>query len=157
MLSRLERTDLLIDATKRPDPSHVVIPNEWLEALPQNAAVLDLAADPYDFDTIPFHVKAVEGVPFGTLDQYVFEPDDPAYEQMQPHVDTTFRRLAVSCYSWPGVDPEACMESYSRQIEPVLEFVLHKPIESWDPVSGSYIERAVSRAELSRWRATHLR
>ncbi len=157
MLSRLEQTDLLIDATRRPDPSHVVIPNEWLEALPQNAVVLDLAADPYDFETIPAHVKAIEGVPFGTLDQYVFEPDDPAYDRMDPRIDTTFRRVALSCYSWPGVEPRACMDVYSRQIEPVLEFVLRRPIEAWDAVSGNYVERAVARAELSRWRGAHLR
>jgi hypothetical protein len=34
MLGRLERTDLLIDATKRADPSRPVVPNAWLPLSP---------------------------------------------------------------------------------------------------------------------------
>jgi alanine dehydrogenase len=157
MLDLLERTDLLVDATKRRNFSEPVIPNEWVEALPQHAVVLDLAADPYDFEMIPVHVKAIEGVPDGSLDQWVFRPDDPVYERMDARIDTTFRRTAVSCYSWPGVDPLACMEVYSRQVEPVLRVLLEKPIEDWSVEHGHYYERAVARAELSRWRAAHLR
>lgn len=157
MLSRLEQTDVLIDATKRPDPSQAVVPNEWVEALPQNAVILDLAADPYDFDTIPPHVKGIEGVPEGSLDQYVFLTDDPVYDAMDRRIDTTFRRLAVSCYSWPGVEPKACMEVYSRQLEPVLRVILERPLESWDLEHGHYYERAVARGELARWRKAHLR
>jgi alanine dehydrogenase len=157
MLSRLESTDLLVDATKRPDNSKPVIPNEWIEALPQNSVILDLAADPYEFDAIPFHVKGIEGVPEGTLDQYVFGPGDPAYERMDPRVDTTFRRTAVSCYAWPGVEPRACMEVYSRQVEPVLRVILERPLEAWSLDHGHYYERAVARGELSRWREAHLR
>jgi alanine dehydrogenase len=157
MLTQLERTDMLVDATRRPDQSRPVVPNEWLEALPQHGVVLDLAADPYDFTTSPPHVKAIEGVPQGSLDQFVFEPDDPAFEALDPRVDTTNRRLAVSCYSWPGVEPRACMEVYSRQIEPVLRVILEHPIDSWDEVHGGHDERAVARAELGRWRKAHLR
>ncbi len=157
MLSRLERTDLLIDATARRDVSAPVVPNEWLEALPQNGVVLDLAADPYDFSIAPPHVKGVEGVPEGTLDHYVFPTDDDAYEHMDPRVDTTFRRTALSCYSWPGVEPLACMEVYSHQVAPFLEHLLKAPIGTWDAEHGHYIERAVARAELGRWRKAHLR
>jgi alanine dehydrogenase len=157
MLSRLERTDLLVDATRRPDSTEPVIPNEWCEALPQHAVVLDLAADPYDFTAAPPHVKGIEGVPEGTLDQYVFSPDDPVYDSMDPRIDTVNRRVAVSCYSWPGVDPLACMEVYSRQMEPVLRVILERPMEDWDAAHGHYYERAVARGELSRWRKAHLR
>jgi alanine dehydrogenase len=157
MLSRLERTDLLVDATQRRDPTSPVIPNEWVEGLPQNAVILDLAADPYTFDTVPPHVKGIEGVPEGTLDQYVFYPDDPMYGLMDPRIDTAFRRVALSCHGWPGVEPRACMDVYSRQVEPFLRVVLERPIESWDEVHGQHDERAVARAELSRWRAAHLR
>lgn len=157
MLSRLEQTDMLIDATKRPDPSRCVVPNEWVQALPQGAVILDLAADPYDFDTIPPHVKGIEGVPEGSLDQYVFRSDDPIYDAMDARIDTTYRRLAVSCYSWPGVEPKACMDVYSRQVEPVLRVILERPLESWDLEHGHYYERAVARGELTRWREAHLR
>ncbi len=148
---------MLIDATRRPDHSRPVIPNEWLEALPQNSVILDLAADPYDFHATPPNVKGIEGVPEGSLDQYVFLPDDPAYERMDPRIDSTNRRVAVSCYSWPGVEPKACMEVYSRQVEPVLRVLLELPVEAWDEAHGHYYERAVARAELSRWRKAHLR
>jgi len=157
MLSRLERTDVLVDATRRPDPTKPVIPNEWMEALPQHAVVLDLAADPYDFATSPPQVKAIEGLPQGSLDQYVFAPDDPVYKEMDHRVDTANRRLAVSCYSWPGVEPLACMEVYSRQVEPFLRVILERPLESWDEVHGTHDERAIARAELGRWRRRHPR
>ena len=45
MLTRLERTDLLIDATHRSDAATSVVPNPWLAALPEDAVVLELAAD----------------------------------------------------------------------------------------------------------------
>jgi alanine dehydrogenase len=157
MASLLERTDLLVDATRRVDPTRPVIPNEWLESLPQHAVALDLAADPYDFASAPPHVKGIEGIPQGSLDQYVFGPDDPVYESMDPRIDTTNRRLAVSCYSWPGVEPLSCMEVYSRQVEPVLRVLLEHPIDSWDAIHGTHDERAVARAELGWWRRTHLR
>ena len=157
MLSRLERTDVLVDATRRPDPTKPVIPNEWMEALPQHAVVLDLAADPYDFATSPPQVKAIEGLPQGSLDQYVFAPDDPVYKEMDHRVDTANRRLAVSCYSWPGVEPLACMEVYSRQVEPFLRVILERPLESWDEVHGTHDERTIARAELGRWRRRHPR
>ena len=46
MLSRLETTDLLIDATHRLDPSLPVVPNAWISAVPEDAVILDLAARP---------------------------------------------------------------------------------------------------------------
>jgi alanine dehydrogenase len=157
MLSRFEVTDLLVDATQRPDPTGPVVPNPWIEALPQHAVILDLAADPYAFDTVPPHVKGIEGVPDGNLDQYVFATDDPVYDRMDPRIDTTCRRLALSCHGWPGVEPRACMHVYSRQIGPVLKVILETPIERWDPAHGDHFERAVARAELNQWTRAHLR
>lgn len=157
MLNRLEQTDLLVDATARQDQTQPVIPNDWIEALPQHAVILDIAADPYDFSVSPPHVKGIEGLPQGDLDQYVFPIDDPAYDLIDPRIQTSFRRKALSCYSWPGVEPRDCMEIYSRQLESVLEMLLHRPIELWDVHSGHFVERAVARAELTRWRQEHLR
>jgi alanine dehydrogenase len=157
MLAQLEQTDLLVDATARRDQSSPVVPNEWLEALPQNAVVLDLAADPYDFSVTPPHTKGIEGIPTGTLDHYVFRPDDPAYDALDARIPTDFRRLALSCYSWPGVEPRACMEVYSKQVEPALELLLRQPMADWDVEHGHFIERAVARAELGRWRRAHQR
>jgi alanine dehydrogenase len=157
MLTRLEQTDLLIDATQREDATRVIVPNDWVAALPQDAVILDLSVDPYDFSVDPPRMKGIEGVPDGDLDQYVFMPDDPAYERLPPGVRTKHRRVALACYSWPGLQPRECMEVYGGQIEPVMRVVLERPIAEWDPEDGPYYERAVARAEVSRWRAVHTR
>jgi alanine dehydrogenase len=153
MLTRLEQTDLLIDATQREDPTRVIVPNTWVAALPQDAMILDLSVDPYDLSVDPPKMKGIEGIPEGNLDQYVFQPDDPAYEHLPAKVRSKNRRVALACYSWPGLTPRDCMEVYGGQIEPVLRVILEKPIDEWDAVDGSYYERAVARAEVSRWRA----
>ena len=151
MLGRLETTDLLIDATQREDPSRPVIPNRWLAALPDDAVLLDLACDPYEPDAEPPLVKGIEGVPHGTLTKYVFPADDPAWDALDPRIDTTHRRLALSCYSWPGLDPVASMRRYGEQIEPFLDVVFGKPVGTWNPRSDSPYERALARAEVTRW------
>ncbi len=155
MLARLERTDLLIDATQRRDPSQPVVPNPWIAALPEDGGILDLAVDPYDLDAVPPKTKGVEGIPGGDLDRYVFAPDDAAYDLLDRRIDTRQRRLALSCYSWPGLRPRRSMEVYGGQIESVLRLLLGKPLDAWDPESPSHEERAVARGELERWKATH--
>lgn len=154
MLSRLERSDLLIDATHRRDPSRPVVPNAWLDRLPGDAVVLDLAADPYDLDADPPVTKGVEGIPQGDLDRWIFRVNDPAWDAIDPRVDTTNRRLALSCYSWPGLDPVESMRCYGEQLEPVLRVILEKPPDSWDLDGPDHEERAVARAEVSRWIAS---
>jgi alanine dehydrogenase len=151
--TRLSTTDLLIDATHREDPTRPVVPNRWLADLPDDAVILDLAADPYQFDLEPPYVKGIEGVPHGDLDRYVFETDDPAYDALEGLVETKNRRVALSCYSWPGLRPRLCMQRYGEQLEPVMEFIVSKPADTWDAAGGSYVERAVARAEVTRWAA----
>jgi alanine dehydrogenase len=157
MLGRLEDTDLLIDATQRPDPTRFIVPNWWVAALPQDAVILDLSVDPYDFSVDPPRVKGIEGIPEGNLDLYVFLPDDPAYDRMDRRVRTEHRRVALSCYSWPGVHPRECMEIYGKQLEPVMRAILRTPVEKLDPHHGTHYERAVARAEVSRWMLAHAR
>jgi alanine dehydrogenase len=151
MRGRLARTDLLIDATQRRDPSAPVVPNAWLEALPADAVLLDLAADPYDFGVDPPRVKGIEGIPHGDLDRWRFAPDDPAWESIDRRVDTRVRRTALSCYSWPGLEPVECMRTYAEQLEPVLGLLLTSDVGAWSLESASHLERAVARAETSRW------
>ena len=147
----LSRTDILVDATQRPDPGLPVIPNDWIAYLPEHAVLLDLSVDPYQCNTEPFYVKGIEGIPQGNLDQYVFSPDDPAYEQVPPCIPTRQRRYAVSCYSWPGLYPKACMEVYGRQLRPIMHVLIEKGgIGNINP-RGRYFERAIARAQLSRW------
>lgn len=156
MLGRLERTDLLIDATYRLDPSRPVVPNVWLGALPEDAVILDLSADPYALDDEPPVTKGIEGVPQGDLDRWIFGPDDPAWDELDPRIDVTNRRLALSCFSWPGLEPVRSMRTYGEQLEPVLRLILEKAPGTWDQESPDHEERAVARAEVSRWTAAHV-
>jgi alanine dehydrogenase len=150
MLGRLERTDLLIDATQRTDPTRPVVPNRWLSALPADAVILDLSADPYVLTVDPPRIKGIEGVPHGDLDRWVFLVDDPAWAALDDRIDTTNRRTALSCYSWPGIQPLDSMRRYGAQLEPVLAFMIATPPDRWDEDSSSAVERAVARAET--WR-----
>lgn len=144
----LESTDILVDATQRPDAGQPVIPNQWVGWLPKHAVLLDLSVDPYECTAdIPF-VKGIEGIPQGNLDQYIFSPDDPAYQMMPACIDATHRRHAVSCYSWPGIYPNACMEVYGKQIIPILRTILERGgVQNIRP-NGRYFERAITRARL---------
>ena len=113
--------------------------------------MLDLSADPYDFMLEPPRVKGIEGIPHGNLDRWIFPPSDPAWDALDVRVDTTNRRTALSCYSWPGLQPVECMDRYGEQLEPALGVVLSTRVDRLDPDDGSHIERAVARAETSRF------
>lgn len=143
---RLARSDLLIDATQRRDNSQVVVKNEWLAQLPPHAVIVDLSVDPYDFSRDPPGVKAIEGIPQGSLDQFVFAPDDPAWERLDARVPHAHRRTVCSCYSWPGIDPAACMRVYGKQLEPVLRALIEDGPEKMSPVGGTWMDRATARA-----------
>ena len=151
MLPLLADTDILVDATQRPDPTKPVILNEWIGVMPPHAVLLDLSVDPYKCETEPFYVKGIEGIPQGNLDKYVFPPDDPAYDSVPKYFANSNRRYAVSCYSWPGIYPKQCMELYGRQLRPIMRELIDKGgIEYINP-AGRYFERAIARAQLSRW------
>lgn len=153
LLGRLEVTDLLIDATQRLDATRPIVPNPWIAALPADSVILDLAVDPYDFTVEPPRTKGIEGVPHGNLDRYVFPVDDPAWDELDHGIDTRQRRLALSCYAWPGIEPVDCMRVYGRQIEPVVGVALRVPVDRLDVESADPQERAVAHAELGRWLA----
>ena len=144
----LKRTILLIDATQRSNPSQIIVPNQYLALTPENAVILDLSVDPYDFQQEPHEVKGIEGIPQGDLDQYIFSPEDPAWNDLPSAINTECRRWVVSCYSWPGIHPRACMLRYGNQISPLLRrLVAVGGIENINPV-GSFHERALARGML---------
>lgn len=150
----LSRTDILVDATQRPDTSRYVIPNEWLGWMPEHAVLVDLSVDPYNFESDPPEVKGIEGIPQGNLDQYVFKPDDPAYEKIPASVSTRNRRHVVSCYSWPGIHPKECMDLYGNQLRPIMRMLIERGgVQNIRP-KGFYFERAIARAMLSNWTGT---
>jgi alanine dehydrogenase len=148
---RLATTDILVDATARRDMSRRLIPNEWLGLMPGHAIVCDLAVDPYLLDNDPPIVRGIEGIPQGDLDQWEFGPDDPAWDRLPPGVPTAERRTVVSCYSWPGVAPEACMQLYGAQLSPLLETLLRYGVSGGISPDGSFHARAMWRASLSRF------
>ena len=57
----------------------------------------------------------------------------------------------MSCYSWPGVDPRACMEIYGAQVEPILRVLVERPLDDLRPDRGRYFEKVVAKADSSRW------
>jgi alanine dehydrogenase len=119
--------------------------------MPEHAILVDLSVDPYNCAVEPPEVKGMEGIPQGNLDQYVFMPDDPAYERIPECVSTKHRRHVVSCYSWPGIHPKECMRLYGEQLRPIMRTIIdHGGAETVNP-NGRYFERAIARALLSRW------
>jgi alanine dehydrogenase len=147
----LSRTDILVDATQRPDPSRYVIPNEWIGWMPEHAVLVDLSVDPYNFEVDPPEVKGIEGIPQGNLDQFVFKPNDPAYEKIPASVSMKNRRHVASCYSWPGIHPKECMELYGNQLRPIMRMLIEKGGVGNIRPKGFYFERAIARAMLSNW------
>lgn len=144
-------TDILVDATQRRNPANPVVPNHWIDWLPEHAVLVDLAVDPYLLDTNPPVVRGLEGIPQGNLEQYIFQPDDPKWDAMVPKdIPSLHRRTTVTCYSWPGIHPEACMMHYAQQLEPLMEILLEKGYGNLS-LDGNYFERALYRATLNAW------
>ena len=120
--------------------------------MPEHAVIVDLSVDPYNFDITPPEVKGIEGIPQGNLDQYVFAPNDPAYEKIPVSVSTKNRRHVVSCYSWPGIHPKECMDLYGNQLRLIMRMLIEKGGTQNIRPKGFYFERAIAHAMLSRWK-----
>src|SRR5674476_48479 len=61
------------------------------------------------------------------------------------------RRTVVSCYSWPGVQPEACMRAYGAQVNPLLKTLIwYGGLPAIGP-GISFHGRALWRGSLRHW------
>lgn len=148
MKSLMHSADILVDATQRRNASLPVVPNDWINWLPEHAVIVDLAVDPYLPDHDPPVVRGIEGIPQGNLDQYIFYPDDQNWCATIPEgVQTQFRRRTVTCYSWPGIHPEACMEHYAHQLSPFLKVLAEKGYDQLS-LEGEFFERALYRGTI---------
>ncbi|MBT7073782.1 MAG: alanine dehydrogenase, partial [Anaerolineae bacterium] len=148
MKKLFSQTDILVDTTQRQDTSKPVVPNNWLAWLPSHAIIVDLSVDPYTLDVIPPVVRAVEGIPQGNLDQYIFYPDDVNWNAKIPaEIATDVRRTSISCYSWPGIYPRMCMRHYAGQLHPLMSVLLAKGYEDLS-LDGGYFEQALVRGSL---------
>jgi alanine dehydrogenase len=148
------QADILVDAAQRRNPAKPVVPNEWIAWLPEHAIVTDLSVDPYTLDVDPPVVRGIEGIPQGNLDQYIFTPNDPKWDTMvPPSVPSQHRRTTVTCYSWPGIHPDASMLHYGQQLEPLMKVLLEKGYDNLS-LDGDYFERALFRATLHGFEST---
>lgn len=146
---QLQKTDVLVDATQRDKADVALVPNAALQWLPKHAVICDLNVDPYVPTGTPPTVRSIEGIPMGTLDQWLFSPEDPNWTRtIPPGVDTKHRRAVVSCYSWPGIHPKVCMEHYQQQLEPLLVRLLERGGAQGVKQDGDALDRALWRAGL---------
>jgi len=146
-----EHTDILVDASYRRNPSKPIVPNDWITWLPEHAIITDLSVDPYTLETTPPVVRGIEGIPQGNLNQYVFEPNDPKWENTVPaSIPSTHRRKTITCYSWPGIHPEASMRHYAQQLAPLMSALLETGYDGLS-INGNFFERALYRASLKAW------
>ncbi len=149
MESLFRQADILVDAAQRRDPSRPIVPNDWIGWLPEHAVITDLSVDPYTLDIEPPVVRGVEGIPQGNLNQYIFYADDAGWGNTVPDsIPSANRRKTVTCYSWPGIHPEASMLHYGQQLQPLMKVLLDKGYDKLSP-NGDYFERALYRATLS--------
>ncbi|WP_291637638.1 alanine dehydrogenase, partial [Clostridium sp.] len=147
MMKILKETDILVDATTRGDATEYIVSNELLRYLKQHSIILDLTSDPYLTDVYPVQVKAIEGIPHGTLDKIVVYPDDDeAYNNVPKSSKSLNKRTVVGCNAWPGVNPEACMDLYGKQLIYIVQNLIQHDAKDFGMYSNDYFNRAIYRA-----------
>ena len=122
--SRLPTTDILVDAAARRDPSRPLVPNALARAPAEARRGLRSVGRPVSPRCRAPSGPRHRGNSAGSLDQWEFAPDDPAWDRLPSDIPTSERRTVVSCYSWPGVRPEPCMHVYGSQLAPLLEVLV---------------------------------
>lgn len=148
LIQLLKSTDILVDASTRDITSEYIVENELIKYMKPSSIILDLTADPYLTDVDPIQVKAVEGIPTGTLDKMVFYPQDDEYSFIPPGVSTANRRVVVSCNAWPGLNAVECMRLYGKQLTPLVKMLIRNNIKEVNEHSDSFFMRAAYRGSI---------
>jgi hypothetical protein len=89
-------------------------------------------------------------VPDGSLDRYVFPPEDEAYELIDPdrHDEPAARAVVLLL---ARARPRREHADVRRAARAGMSRSSGKPAEDWGLNGASQVERAVARAEVSRW------
>ncbi|MBU3192091.1 alanine dehydrogenase [Clostridium bowmanii] len=148
MIKILKNTDILVDATTRGDATKYVVSNELLGYLKEHSIILDLTADPYLTGTNYFQIKAIEGIPHGTLDKNVIYPGDDEYKTIPTCLQTHNQRTVVSCNAWPGVKPKVCMDLYGKQLIYIVQNLIKYSVDDFDLYNSDYFNRAIYRGTI---------
>lgn len=148
LIQILKETDILVDASTRDINSEYIVENELIKYMKPTSVILDLTADPYLTDIEPIQVKAIEGIPTGTLDKMVFYQNDDEYSFIPPGVCTNNRRIVVSCNAWPGLNAVECMKLYGKQLTPVVKMLIRNDVRETNEHSDSFFMRAVYRGSI---------
>ena len=101
--------------------------------------------DLYDTRVNPIQVKAIEGIPTGTLDKYIFEINDPVWDKIPNEVNTIKRRVVISCNVWPAITPKHTMQIYGEKATPFIKLLIKKG-HNLTSQSNNSVERALYRS-----------
>jgi hypothetical protein len=159
------RPQLLVDSSWRRDLSQQIVGADEIAALPSECVIVDVAAVRY----APGIVKGIEGLPTGDEQQYLFRPDDDAWQDPlnvppEHQLPWDSRRTTLSSFAWPSYgsveDRRANMHRYARQLLPVIaQLCTHGAAEvshrTTKPVAWDYTQ-AIVDATLRRWLARHV-
>ncbi|MEW9096814.1 MAG: alanine dehydrogenase [Clostridiaceae bacterium] len=151
IINLLKETDILVDATTRDNASDYIITNDLIAHLKPHAIILDLTADPYLLDTDPIQVKAVEGIPTGTLDKPVMYPEDEIYNTIPRGVNNDNRRTVVGCNAWPGIKPKECMHLYGMQLFPIIQQLIRLDRKDFSLDNDDFFNRSIYRATIDHF------
>ena len=152
----LKDCQLVVDATQRRDESVYVMTNRQVGLLPKDAVILDICADRYDFGVNPPLVKGVEGTITGGPHHMVIYPDDPGYAEIEGTVvDSTNRRVTVSCNAWPGIDVPRSVQIYFGLMKNYVGIILTKEFEDISEDSDNLFETGLYRSTYSYFQEHH--
>lgn len=146
---------LVVDATQRRDESVFVMTNDQIGMLPEEAVIVDICADRYDFTVDPPLVKGMEGTLTGDSEHFVILKDDPGYDELPPIIGTENRRVTVSSNAWPGMDVQRSCQVYLDLMKNYVGLILEKGYDNLCEDSDNLFERGLCRSTLTYFNEHH--